>query len=451
MQPLKNWFSVKIMAETFRCPSCSAPLEFEGKMMQKCRHCGSNVIVPSDVMRQSNSFGGSGSLEFGDLSYLTGKALKVAEIQREIQTGSKIMAIKLYREAFGVGLKEAKDAVEAMERGESVEIGGTRIQSQTTTVQTTHINSDAVKKAGIVAGSSILLTTIIILFFTFAIIGVVLFFTFSRTQRTSEITSPQSDPPRVVQAEAKATEILKFGGEGNGAGKFKDNRVVAVDGNGKIYSGDYQGGKIQVFSEDGKFLNQWIADAKMNFYGMIADRKGTVYIAQNKGVFAFEGETGKLLYKNETIRPQGLSLLPDGKIAVTNDRGFSIFDAELNKLKEFKDANETANIPFGFEHIAADGDGMLYMITQTDNYVCKFNSDGKFIDRFKIDNASNGIAVDNKGRIFVSNTSEINVYDSEGKSLESFGTTQAFGMAFNDAGELFVASRPFVTKYKLNF
>lgn len=437
------------MAETFRCPSCSAPLEFEGKMMQKCRHCGSNVIVPSDVMRQSNSFGGSGFLEFGDLSYLTGKTLKVAEIQRELQTGSKIMAVKLYHEAFGVNLKEAKDAVEAMQRGESVEIGGTRIQTQTTTVQATHINSDAVKKAGIVAGSSILLTTIIILFFTFAVIGVVLFFTFSSVQKTTEI--PQSQPPTKVETTAKAAEILKFGGEGNGAGKFTDNRVVAVDGNGKIYSGDYQGGKIQVFDASGKFLTQWIADAKMNFYDMIADRKGTVYIAQNKGVFAFEGESGKLLYKNENIRPQGLALLPDGKIAATNDRGFSILDAELNKLKDFKDANETANIPFGFEQIAADGDGGIYMITQTDNYVCKFNSDGKFIDRFKIENASNGIAVDNQGRIFVSNTSEINVYDAEGKSLESFGTTQAFGMAFNDAGELFIASRPFVTKYKLNF
>jgi ribosomal protein L7/L12 len=34
--------------------------------------------------------------------------------------GNKIEAIKLYREATGVGLKEAKDAVEAIERGESI-------------------------------------------------------------------------------------------------------------------------------------------------------------------------------------------------------------------------------------------------------------------------------------------------------------------------------------------
>src|SRR5579859_4805950 len=38
------------------------------------------------------------------------------EIQAELQAGNKIMAIKLYRERYNVGLKEAKDAIDAMER-----------------------------------------------------------------------------------------------------------------------------------------------------------------------------------------------------------------------------------------------------------------------------------------------------------------------------------------------
>jgi len=37
-------------------------------------------------------------------------------VQAALMTGNKIMAIKLYREATGVGLAEAKAAVEAMER-----------------------------------------------------------------------------------------------------------------------------------------------------------------------------------------------------------------------------------------------------------------------------------------------------------------------------------------------
>ncbi len=38
----------------------------------------------------------------------------LAQVQEMVRRGKKIQAIKLYREHTGVGLKEAKDAVEAM-------------------------------------------------------------------------------------------------------------------------------------------------------------------------------------------------------------------------------------------------------------------------------------------------------------------------------------------------
>ena len=38
-----------------------------------------------------------------------------AEVEAHLRSGHKIMAIKRYRELYGVGLKEAKDAVEALE------------------------------------------------------------------------------------------------------------------------------------------------------------------------------------------------------------------------------------------------------------------------------------------------------------------------------------------------
>lgn len=48
-------------------------------------------------------------------------AEKPASVLELLRAGRKIEAIKAYRESTGVGLKEAKDAVEAMERGEPVE------------------------------------------------------------------------------------------------------------------------------------------------------------------------------------------------------------------------------------------------------------------------------------------------------------------------------------------
>jgi hypothetical protein len=444
------------MTQSFKCPSCNAPLEFEGKPMQKCRFCGSNVIVPSGTIQNSNVFGAFGEMNFSDLSSLTGKALKIAEIQQLIQTGNKIGAIKVFRETFGVGLKEAKDAVEAMERGEGIDISGMRIQAQNLRVVNPQ-NAEAIKKVGVAVGGSILATTIVVaLIIVGAIIAVFYLVsssvnksldrTFTSTSNTTTKTTTTTEKPKLAE------EILKFGGKGSGAGKFEDNRHVAIDGNGKIYSSDYQGGKIQVFDSGGKFLTQWIADPKMNLYELLADRKGNVYILQNKGIFVYKGESGELINKAEAYDYKDITLTLDGKIIATTGKGITILDANLKPVQEFKDAAERANTVFGFEDVAVDGNNLIYAVDRQNGDICKFSPEGKFLNRFKSGTStSRPIAIDNKGRIFVSDVSEIYVFDAEGKQINSFDTTQAFGMVFNDADELFVAARPFVLKYKINF
>lgn len=438
--------------ETFKCPSCSAPLEFEGKPMQKCPFCGSSVIAPSELFYRPS--GGTPV----DLSSLTGRALKIAEIQREIQRGNKINAIKIFRETFGTGLKEAKDAVEAMERGESVDISGMQVQS--INLHADPQNLEVVKKAGLAIGGSILAT---VLLTTLIIVGAILaifYFTFSSVNRQLTSTSTPGTEPgsraNVIATRSTpapdAEEVLKFGGEGTGAGKFKDNRHIAVDGGGFIYSADYQGGRIQVFDAAGKFSTQWTAEAGMNLYDMAADRKGNVYIANNKGVSMFEGATGKLLNKSDSYYIQGMARFLDGKLVVSMGRGLAILDANLKIVQEFKDASERASTTGNFREIAVDGNNNIYALDSHNGDICKFSADGKFLNRMPTGTSSpNAIAIAPSGRIFVSDTSNIYVFEESGQRIKSFKATQAFGMAFNDAGELFVASRPYVIKYKLNF
>jgi ribosomal protein L7/L12 len=45
-----------------------------------------------------------------------GSIIQNSALIEEIKKGNKINAVKLYREQTGVGLKEAKDAVDALER-----------------------------------------------------------------------------------------------------------------------------------------------------------------------------------------------------------------------------------------------------------------------------------------------------------------------------------------------
>ncbi len=435
------------MTKSFNCASCSAPLEFEGTTMQKCRYCGSTVIAPPEL------FYASGANPFGDFSSLTGKALKIAEIDQLIHRGEKIEAIKLFRETFGVGLAEAKEAVERMERGESVDISGMQVRS--TRVAAAE-DIEKVKKIGMTIGGSILATIVISVLVIGGVTVAIVYFSLAAIDSKPGVANVGSSPatpgtPRPT-ATPDATEVLKIGGEGTGAGRFKDNRHVAVDGRGRIYSSDYSPHRIQVFDADGKFLNQWGPESGSNLYDLIADREGNVYLANDRGVFKHEGETGKLLAKAERTYPRGMAMTWDGKIAITTRNSIVLLDPALQVIGEWKDAAEKANSTFGFEKIAADGSGYLYALDDHSNEICKFSADGKFLDRFPSESGSpNAISVDPQGRIFVSDTSEINVLDTSGHLLKTFKSNQAFGLTFDQQGNLYIATRPYVVKQKLNF
>ncbi len=103
--------------KSLNCPNCSAPLTVEpGDTAIKCAHCGSDLRISS---------GGEASLFFrnqpgGSAQPETASAypgLDIAEVRRLIAAEHKINAIKFVREKTGMGLKEAKDFVEALEAG----------------------------------------------------------------------------------------------------------------------------------------------------------------------------------------------------------------------------------------------------------------------------------------------------------------------------------------------
>src|SRR5688572_30394329 len=199
------------MTRTFNCASCSAPLEFEGTTMQKCRYCGSTVIAPPEM------FYATSAKPFGDFSSLSGVALKVAEITDLIHDGKKLEAIKVFRETFGVGLVEAKDAVEKMERGESVDISSMRVKtSRPMTAQ----EIEAVKKIGFTIGGSVLVTVLASILLIGGIIAVVFYFTWSAVSKIPTVANNAQQPtPSLPVAKPTANpdivELLKIGGEGN--------------------------------------------------------------------------------------------------------------------------------------------------------------------------------------------------------------------------------------------
>jgi len=282
----------------------------------------------------------------------------------------------------------------------------------------------------------------------------------------SKVTPPgKTGPPGPGdKRNAFATQTLNFGSEGIGPGMFKDARRIAVDASGKIYVGEYTGGRIQVFDPEGKFITQWTVDPKMPLRGLAADRKGTVYVVQRGKITRHEGETGKLVGEVDYAGGGGFD-----DLTMSADGGFvAAWYSNRDDVVRFNSAGEvTQTIRAAISstsgdselntRVAIDGLGNIYALGSFNGAVFKFSPEGKFLTRFGDDGDQGGqfrapqaIAVDGKGRVYVSDIKGIQVFDGNGRYLTVFdpGGT-ASGMVFNDKNELFVAARKQVLKLAL--
>jgi DNA-binding beta-propeller fold protein YncE len=84
-------------------------------------------------------------------------------------------------------------------------------------------------------------------------------------------------------------QISAFGAAGIGAGFFTDARSLGLDADGRIYIGEYQGGRIQVFEATGEFVTQWFADREIPLTGMAVRRDGKVYTVQRGQIVLRDG------------------------------------------------------------------------------------------------------------------------------------------------------------------
>jgi streptogramin lyase len=259
--------------------------------------------------------------------------------------------------------------------------------------------------------------------------------------------------------------VLKFGSEGIGPGMMTDARSIAVDGKGNIYVGEYSGGRIQVFDSAGQFITQWMADPKMPLRGLAADRKGNVFIAQHGIITRYDGATGESLGQVDYSDGAGFDdviATPDGGLLCSWYSGSDDivrFNAAGKAVSTIRKAISTAADRSELNtRVAMDGLGNIYALGSFTNGVFKFRSDGKFLNRIGSPgrqpgqiSSANAIAVDGKGRVFVSDSKGVQVFDSDGRYLAVFKPDGvASGMVFNDKNELLIVARNKVMKFVLS-
>jgi len=258
--------------------------------------------------------------------------------------------------------------------------------------------------------------------------------------------------------------LLNFGSEGIGPGMFNDARSIAVDGAGRIYVGEYTGGRIQVFDPTGKFVTQWnIGDRKTLLRGLAADRQGTVYVAEGGRIHRYRGENGEKLGTLEYERSgfDDVATAADGGLVTvwqSNRDDIVVFDKNGKVVRTIPEAISGASGDSELAmRVAVDGAGYIYALGRFNNGVFKFGRDGKFMNRFGSDGdqpgqfrAAYSIAVDGHGRVYVGDMKGIQVFDANGRYLNVISPGgMAFGMVFNDSNELFVVARDHVVKFKV--
>jgi DNA-binding beta-propeller fold protein YncE len=139
---------------------------------------------------------------------------------------------------------------------------------------------------------------------------------------------------RVVKFTKEGKFIKAWGKKGAGPGEFDTPHAIAMDSQGRLFVGDRQNNRIQIFDQEGKFLDQWHQFS----------RPSGVYIDKNDNIYVADSESESVA-KNHDGWKRGI-------------RVGSAKDGSVTAL--IPDPAEKANTTSAAEGVAADGMGNVY-------------------------------------------------------------------------------------------
>ncbi|HYE95075.1 MAG TPA: NHL repeat-containing protein [Rubricoccaceae bacterium] len=431
------------MLSSLRCPTCSAPLDPPGPHARSltCPYCGASVLLT----------GPAGQARDADAQHQQ----VIGEVLNLLRSGSTIQAIKVYRGGLGGGLREAKEAIERLQAGQPA---GSIPASSTSASPRPSLAFAAVAVLAVVGGS------------IWAAQRATAPARDASQEATEAVERALAEANRALGAipgaenargDVFAAEVLRFGSEGTGAGRFEDARSVAVDGDGRVYVAEYSGGRVQVFDSLGRFQTQWMADTDMPLRDLAADRNGTVYVVQRGRIRRYEGATGRRLddVPSRVNQFDAVRVALDGTLWATSGRANIVHLTTDGEILQTIDLHEAVGDRADPERVAVSGTGDVYALDNWTGEVYHFDASGRFVDRFGGEGEGEGsmdqpadLAIDGRGRVYVSDLGEgIKVFDASGHYIDRFGGGVIFGIALTDRDELYAAARNdhAVVKYRL--
>jgi hypothetical protein len=94
--------------------------------------------------------------------------------------------------------------------------------------------------------------------------------------------------------------ISTWGGAGHGPGQFFLPHGLAIDARERILVADRENSRVQLFSKDGKFLEEWTDVARPG--DVAIDKEGTLYISESPKGVCIKDLDGKVLSRFDAVQ-----------------------------------------------------------------------------------------------------------------------------------------------------
>ncbi len=141
---------------------------------------------------------------------------------------------------------------------------------------------------------------------------------------------------RVVKFSKEGTFVKQWGGHGSAPGQFEVPHTLAFDSKGRLFVGDRANNRIQIFDQDGKFLEEWKQLSRPS--GIFIDKNDVIYVTDS-----------------ESTDREGYGHNPGWK------RGIRVGSARDGKVTAFiPDPSPGTAITSAAEGVAADAQGNIY-------------------------------------------------------------------------------------------
>ena len=141
---------------------------------------------------------------------------------------------------------------------------------------------------------------------------------------------------RVVKFSRDGTFVKQWGGHGSAPGQFEVPHTLAFDSKGRLFVGDRANNRIQIFDQNGNFLEEWKQFSRPS--GIFIDKNDVIYVTDS-----------------ESTDKEGYGHNPGWK------RGIRVGSARDGKVTAFiPDPSPGTAITSAAEGVAADAQGNIY-------------------------------------------------------------------------------------------